>query len=69
MLGPRGTEAIRSRVTRYGAVEVPFRWPAAGGQEGHGMTSDVSLGSSWDDMEMEEEHGSGKGDSRSLEES
>jgi hypothetical protein len=64
VLGPRGTEAIRSTKTRYGAVEVPFRLPAAVAQEGHVMTSDVSLGSSWDGMAMEEEPGSGKGDSR-----
>jgi hypothetical protein len=65
VLEPRGTEAIRSRETRYGAVEVPFRLLAADGQEGHVMTNDVSLESSWDGMEMEEEHGSAKGDSRS----
>jgi hypothetical protein len=65
VLEPRGTEAIRSRETRYGAVEVPFRLLAADGQEGHVMTSDVSLGSSWDGMATGEEHGSAKGDSRS----
>jgi hypothetical protein len=65
VLEPRGTEAIRSKETRYEEVEVPFRLLAADGQEGRVMTSDVSLGSSWDGMEMEEEPGSGKGDSRS----
>ena len=46
MLGPRGTEAIRSTETRYVEVEVPFRLLAVDGREGHAMTSDVSLESS-----------------------
>jgi hypothetical protein len=44
---------------------VPFRWPAADGQEEYVTMSDVSLESSSVGMEMEEEPGSGKGGSRS----
>jgi hypothetical protein len=65
VLAPRGTEAIRSREMRCVEVGVPFRLLAAGEQEGHVKTSDVSLGSSWDGMGMGEEPGSAKGDSRS----